>query len=159
MPFEEPIESHEFKETEHVLAHYPEHEPRSASALYNRTHHQLCILQDVPCFICGKSHKDSIITETHHFFCEWAAANAVNWVRFGKLAQNLYNPQTGKHIGSSFDWAEIALEPTLFIDSAENMVVLCADHHRAEGIGIHHVPFPLWILQAFPIDGYEFLTE
>ena len=35
------------------LVFYPEHAPRTASALYTRTHHQLVYDEDRPCVVCG----------------------------------------------------------------------------------------------------------
>jgi hypothetical protein len=119
----------------------------------------LCITQDLPCWTCGKSHhNDGVVTETHHFFVEKAAENAIDWRHFGEKARHLYNPQTGQHIGSSFDWVEVAKNPDSFVDSTANMVVLCPEHHRSSACGIHHVPFPDWILQAFAKHGFRFLT-
>jgi hypothetical protein len=96
--------------------------------------------------------------ETHHFYIEKAAENAIDWKVFGKFADQCYNIQTGESL-AKFDWNEVAKNPDLFVDSEQNMIVLCKQHHTSGPYGIHHVPFPDWILQKFPKDGFQFLTE
>jgi hypothetical protein len=152
-------EPHYMKMTSHFIACFPPHERRKNTNIYNHTHHQLCHVQDMPCFICGKTHKtDGIALETHHFYIEKAAQNAVDWIAFGNSAKNLYNIQTGQHIGSKYDWSCVAKNPDLFVDSPDNMIVLCKEHHISGNKGIHHVPFPNWILQKYPRDGFQFLV-
>lgn len=155
----ESIPSHAMRETNTHTVHYPDHPPRQDTALYRKTHRQLCIVQDLPCLACGKTRKENHIeTETHHFFCEKAGEKAVDWVKFGQFAQNLYNIQTGAHVGSAFDWEKVQKNPDLFVDSIYNMVVLCPECHRSAHKGIHHVPFPEWILQLYAADGFTVLT-
>jgi hypothetical protein len=146
------------KESNSHVVHYPDHPPREDTALYRRTHHELCLVKDLPCFGCGRTRAEhKVLTETHHFFCEKAAEKAVDWIKFGAKAENLYNIQTGVHIGSSFDWDAVQKNSDLFVDSTANMVVLCPDCHRSSTKGIHHVPFPEWVLQAYAMDGFTFL--
>ena len=135
--------------------HFPKHE-RKSSAIYRKTHKQM---KHMPCFICGKTNeKDNIYVETHHFYIEKAAQNAIDWKVFGDFADKCYNMQTGESL-AKFDWGEVAKNPDLFVDSQQNMIVLCKQHHTSGSFGIHHVPFPDWILQKFPKDGFQFLSE
>jgi hypothetical protein len=147
------------EETNTHKIHYPDHPPRKETPEYIRTHKMLCIEKNMPCFICGKTHHEGCQTETHHYFCEYAAMNAIDWIAFGEKAKTLYNPQTGENIGSMFDWKEVQKNPTIFVDSPQNMVVLCPDHHRSSYCGIHHVPYPEWLLQIAPKNGFVFLTK
>ena len=134
--------------------HFPKHDPRKNSAIYTRTHKHM---KHMPCFICGKTNeKDNINVHTHHFYIEKAAENAIDWEVFGKFADTCYNFQTGESL-AQFDWVEVAKNPDLFVDSEQNMIVLCQEHHTSAARGIHHVPFPDWILQKFPKDGFVFL--
>jgi hypothetical protein len=48
-------------------------------------------------------------------------------------------------------------DPSIFVDSEYNMIVLCQEHHRSSNRGIHHVPFPEWFLQFAPKDNFVFL--
>ena len=143
----------------HYTIHYPIHEPRKNSPLYNKTHHDLCHVKGLPCFICGKTNKnDHIALETHHFYCEKMAQTVIDWVKFGEFAKTCYNIQTGENIGKLFDWKKVAENPELFIDSPQNMIVLCKEHHISGKKGIHHVPFPDWILQKYVKRGFEILV-
>jgi hypothetical protein len=144
---------------EHYIVHYPDHPPRKDSEFYKKTHINLCIKQNTPCFICGKTHRDGSQMESHHFFIEKAAESAVDWIKFGEYAQNFYNPQSGTNIGKNFDWKEVSKNPDIFVDSEDNMIVLCEEHHRSNYMGIHHMPFPEWILQLAPKDGFAFITK
>lgn len=153
------VPSHQMRETNTHTIHYPDHPPRKDTPLYRRTHRQLCITQDLPCFICGKTRKrDKVVTETHHFFCEKAAEGAIDWIRFGERAAQFTNPQTNVLIGPLFDWTQVARKPETFVDSIHNMVVLCPEHHRSAARGIHHIPYPEWQLQATAREGFTFLT-
>jgi len=132
--------------------HFPHHDPRKNSSIYNRTHAHM---RHMPCFICGKIFEH---VETHHFYIEKAAQNAIDWKVFGEFADGCYNIQTGEPL-AQFDWLEVAQNPDTFVDSPLNMITLCKQHHTSGAYGIHHVPFPDWILQKFPKDGFQFLTE
>jgi hypothetical protein len=153
-----PVEGHCRKMSSHYTVNYPEHDKRKNSRIYNKTHNDLIHRQKIPCFICGKTNKsDGISLETHHFYCEKSAQNAIDWEKFGEFAKKCYNIQTGENIGSPFDWKEVAKNPDMFVDSKYNMIVLCKQHHRSGNKGIHHVPFPDWILQKYPKNGFQFL--
>ena len=126
----ETIQGHKLNRSTHYIVNYPDHVKRKDSAIYKRSHHELCHIRDTPCFICGKTQKkDNISLETHHFYCEKSAENAIDWQEFSKFATNCYNIQ----------------------------IVLCKEHHISGGKGIHHIPFPDWIIQKYPKNGFEFL--
>lgn len=141
-------------------ANYLYHDKRMYSpfSLYAENHTLLVYKKKLPCFICGKkySREDPLIT--HHFYCEKAAQYSIDWKKFGEFAKNCYNIQTGENIGANFDWDEVEKTPDLFVDSAENLIVLCNEHHMSKNRGIHYVPFPEWILQKYPKDGFDFLV-
>jgi hypothetical protein len=144
--------------TNHYTVQYPNHNPRKNSAIYTKTHHELCDIRDMPCFICGKTKRETGESlETHHFYIEKVAQNAIDWHKFGEFAKICYNIQTGENIGDKFDWKQVEKHPDLFVDSPQNMIVLCKEHHISGNRGIHHVPFPDWILQKFPRDNFQFL--
>jgi hypothetical protein len=152
------IDLHPRKMSNHYTVNYPSHDPRKNSSIYNRTHHLLIDIRDTPCFICGKTKsKDNITLETHHFYCEKAAQNAIDWIKFEEFAKKCYNIQTGENIWKNLDWNEVKNNPDLFVDSEYNMIVLCQEHHRSGNKGIHHVPFPDWILQKYPLNNFNFL--
>jgi hypothetical protein len=152
--------SHTLHESEKYTVTYPDHPPRTDTPLYRKTHKELCLKRDLPCFTCGKTRAENpgLETETHHFYCEKAMENAIDWKKFGKLAQTLYNPQTGLHLGSAYNWEEVAKNPDLFVDSEGNMIVLCPEHHRSSNKGIHHTPFPEWFVQCCILEGFVVLS-
>ena len=51
------IPSHKLFLSNHYNVNYPDHIKRKSSAIYKRTHHELCHIRDMPCFICGKTQK------------------------------------------------------------------------------------------------------
>jgi len=150
------IPSHKLKVSTNYTVVFPNHKKRTNSSLYNRTHDDLINKSHLNCFVCNKT-KNETQLETHHFYCEKAAENAIDWIKFGEFAINCYNIQTGENIGNKFDWKQVAENAELFVDSKYNMIVLCVEHHRSSNRGIHHVPFPEWILQKNAKKGFEFL--
>jgi hypothetical protein len=144
------------KMTNHYTIHYPIHKKRTDSALYTKTHNSLVHKKNLPCFICGKT-KEETVLETHHFYCEKFAQSVIDWKTFGDFARSCYNIQTGENIAGQFDWREVEKDPDLFVDSEYNMIVLCKEHHISGTKGVHHVPFPDWILQKYPKNGFIFL--
>ena len=140
-------ETHIRARSTHYTVHCPDHYHEHSST-YKKTLHAL---KCMPCFICGT--KD---TELHPFYCEKAGQHAINWVAFGAFAKTCYNIQTGENI-DHYNWHEVAKNPELFVDSPHNMIALCAIHHTSEKRGIHHVPFPDWILQKWSKPDFDFL--
>lgn len=127
---------HEFKEDIQVDIYYPNHSQRTESNLFVRTKHHLVDVLDTPCWICGSKDK----REVHHFHCEWAFGNAVDWDQM-------------KTMHPDFDWSTFKNTED-FIDSEYNMMVLCEQHHRAQDAGIHMLPYPIWIAQKFIKSGF-----
>lgn len=120
---------HEVTEDIKIDIYYPDHAPRTESALFERTKHHLVHELDTPCYVCGS--KDN--REVHHFFVEWAYANAVDWDIMHKLHPD-------------FHW-DTFKTPEDFIDDPYNMMILCAKHHREKDHGIHMLPYPIWVVQ------------
>jgi hypothetical protein len=149
-----PPQGHSRNMSNHYTVNYPDHAKRTDSAIYRKTHHAMVHVEKIPCFICSK-YESSL--ETHHFYCEKAAQNAIDWHKFGEFAKTCHNIQSGELIAAHFDWTEVAKNPDIFVDSRYNMIVLCKEHHISGGRGIHHVPFPDWILQKYAKNGFVFL--
>ena len=145
-----PEVGHERSITNHYMIAYPKHEARKSSTIYRHTHKDM---KHMPCFICNKKVDHA---ETHHFYVEKSAQNAIDWIKFGEFAEHAYNIQTGESL-NQFDWTEVSTNSDLFVDSRYNMIVLCKEHHTSGSKGIHHVPFPDWILDKWAKSGYQFL--
>jgi len=132
---------HLVKETSSIAEYYPDHPPRTESALFRKTkkhYHDI----GAACIICGT--KDKI--EIHHMHCEWAMANAMDWD--GKM----------RKAHPDFDWSTYK-EPSDFVDSIYNTVPLCEVHHRHPQKGIHHNPYPTWIAQQCVKEGFVLFPE
>jgi len=146
------------KMSNHYTVNYPLHAERKNSSIYNKTHHYLVHVKKLSCFICGKMNNEHEPLETHHFYCQKSAQNAIDWIKFGEFSKTCYNIQTGENIGANFNWSNVHKNPDIFVDSTYNMIVLCKEHHTSGNKGIHHVPFPDWILQKYPKGGFQFLV-
>lgn len=152
---------------------YPEHPPRKASALYTQTHHRLVAVEDRPCVVCGvrnstlrtPANRDGAkALETHHALIEWAGANAIDW---DKLAADHPDLTTLHALASAYHAHLLAngsfdgtIDPaivTQFVDSPEQMLVICDVHHRSANRGVHMVSGPVWELQRYERGDWDFL--
>jgi hypothetical protein len=119
--------------------------------------------------------------ETHHNIIEWAAANAIDWDKVAKdypdmktiehvahawdLENGTGHPKYGriKHIGMSKKYEGIPkykeIDSTEFVDGVEQMKVLCDVHHRNPYYGIHAITGPIWQLQRYSMNGFEFIPK
>jgi hypothetical protein len=132
---------HTQNETIHLSINYPDHPPRTESALFRKTKHHLVHVLDTPCWVCGTKEK----REVHHWHIEWADSEGVDWDKMRAMHPN-------------FDWSTFK-EPADFVDSEYNMRILCAKHHRGINHGIHMVPFPMWIMQAVSLKDFVFSPD
>ncbi len=162
----------ELKRTLAETVEYPPHPPRKASALYTRTHHELVVEKDTPCAVCGV--KNSTLAtanpygakalETHHNLIEWAGATEIDWDKVAADHPDLPNlvavaKAYHAHLAANGSF-EGTLDPTIvtqFVDSDEQMLVLCDVHHRAAMRGIHMITGPVFELQRYEAPGYSFV--
>lgn len=169
-----PAHEHLIKESAEFADYYPDHSaPRAESETFRRTKAEGHRLK-IPDAITGQTEG----TEYHHVFCEWAYADAVDWVAVKGIATGtitrlpLLDLVTHLPLASGetydvkhsliwmickltellgFDWhAFDPAKPEMFVDSPQNMLVLNAKFHRMKGHGIHLKPFPVWVFAAFP---------
>ena len=154
---------------------YPEHSPRTASALYAKTHHQLVYIEDRPCVVCGVRNSTlgsplalavgAKALETHHDLIEWAGQNEID---YDKLAADHPDLTTlgalagayHAHLNANSGRFEGTLDPailTAFIDSTDQLIVACDAHHRSSGKGIHSITGPIWNLQRYERSDWDFV--
>jgi hypothetical protein len=160
------------KRTLAEVAEYPPHPPRTASALYERTHQQLVVTEDRPCAVCGVRRSTlgtanpygAKALETHHDLIEWAGATEIDWDKLAADHPSLPNlVALAKAYHAHLDahgTFEGTLDPaivTQFVDSDEQMLVLCDVHHRSALQGIHMITGPVWQLQHYAAPGYHFV--
>jgi len=133
------VKRHIRKMTLHVALYYPKHERRTTSSEFRHTRDLLINEQKRACYTCGTRKK----LEVHHFWVEWSLANAIDFELLKKVC-----PAAAKY-------------PTIdkFVDSPDNMRVLCAKHHRHKNYGIHMMDYPDWVAQTFIKEGYQFHTQ
>lgn len=182
MPDKIPVLPHEhaMRTTEVEVEYYPEHPPRKESSTFRRTKeegHKAGLL----CAVSGQPDP-----EYHHVFCEWADADAVDWVAVKAIATGeitqvpvldaLTDQPTGETFpvemsavwmviqitkARGFDWGAFdSAKPDTFIDSPQNMLPLSAKFHRSSTHGIHHRTFPTFAFQMYPrVAGFVFTPD
>lgn len=141
------VDSHPQSRTLKETVYYPSHDPRRASAEYERVHHHLVYELDEPCWICGLRQSELPTgqhMETHHRALEWALANAAD----------------PSKILADFPEMGAADDPHLreWLDSESNMFVLCPAHHRHGLYGVHMITMPAWIAQRYLRDDWNLVT-
>jgi hypothetical protein len=124
---------HNQKVTIELLAVYPDHEPRNEDPHYvyfREARERLKSLGKLRCWICGTDKN----VELHHDKVEYALINGVDIEKFRETF-----PEFG--ISSDEDFLR-------FVESEGNLTPLCTLHHRGY-LGIHNLPYPLWLPQKF----------
>ena len=151
-------QGHEQPSTLHEIAYYPPHGPRDTDPNYRIFHsarHHLIDVLNVGCWIGGAT-KGQIQAglpeghlclgatqlEAHHHIAEFAGLNALDWQKVAKDFPQL-------HINSDEEFLRAA-------ETDGGLLVLCSKHHRAPYHGIHTTSEPVWKLDHYAIDGWEF---
>jgi hypothetical protein len=105
------------------VEHYEAHEKREETPLFKKTKKDMHN-DGVKCWIDNGRCEGTV--EIHHNIIEWSAATEIDW----EIVRQIY------------PWFKD-------VDQREQMLGLCAKHHRHKGYGIHLVPYPIWVLQKF----------
>lgn len=135
------MKEHEYKVHIDVDVFYPDHAPRTESKVFVKTK-QHWHKAGAVCWVCGTEEN----IEIHHKHIEWADSEAVDWDKVRK-----------EH--TSFDWSSFK-QAEDFIDSIYNTIPLCMQHHRGKApFGIHFTPEPIWSIQKYKLDGFEYTKE
>lgn len=161
---------HAVRVTDVEIEYYPDHPPRTESATFRHTKaagHKA----GLRCAVSGQPSP-----EYHHLWCEWADADAVDWVAVKAIALGeiteipVLDAVTDQPTGETFpaeqsavwmicqiaalrgfDWEAFdPAKPETFIDSPQNMLPLSAKFHRSPTHGIHHRSFPTFVFQGYP---------
>lgn len=152
---------------------YPPHAPRTASALYTATHRHLVYDLDSPCAVCEVRHSTlgdptanrvaAKAIETHHSLVEWAGQTEINWDKLSADNPSLPNlvavaAAFHAHLLANGELpADYKLDTTAFVDSTDQMLVLCDVHHRSAGKGVHSITGPIWELQRYERGDWDFV--
>lgn len=159
---------HELKRTLTEQVFYPPHSERANTSQYNKIHHEMVVIQDQPCMICGvknstlddklKNKHNAKAMETHHHVVEWALANAIDLDKFNEVIVQRLRTQNSNNLTYAKDFTQ--QEMLAWIDhSPDNLWVLCDVHHRHTYVGIHAISSPIWSAQALIKDGYVLTPE
>jgi hypothetical protein len=131
----------------------PPHPPRENTPIYMKTHHHLVFTLDKPCAVCGvrnstladpkHNHYGAQDIETHHHPIERCLLDACD----------------PKKVSMIFPQVKDRASLEAFVDSEDNMMVLCDIHHRHPLFGIHHLIGPDFNAQPFLYTGYQVAAE
>lgn len=130
-------EEHEITRTLHEDDYLPGHGEREA-ALFEKSRHQLVVIEKRACWLCGATEH----LQAHHSPIEFARANDADFSPGSKIRQDK----------PDFDWAAFDAaggDPTLFIDSTHNLIILCEPCHIGENRGIHNKTHPNWVFRRY----------
>lgn len=155
------VPEHVQSRTLHEAAHYPAHGPRENDPnyrIFHQSRHHLIDVLGVGCWIGGATKTQiaaglpvdhrcygATALEAHHSVAEFAGLNALDWQ---KVAADF--PTLGIH--SDADLLAAA-------ESEGGLSVLCSKHHRDPRAGIHSITYPVWSLDRYARDDWEFLGE
>jgi hypothetical protein len=149
-----PVVAHWKKDT--LIQEYwlPEHSTRRESAEFRKNKKFLRDTCELPCWVCGASQSEENPLEVHHVF-EWALWNAMEPRRVTAILEVLefyeegYLAKSAKKAALQKRYADaVESGPLCTPDDVRNLVVLCQQHHRDKGVGIHMISFPVWIGMA-----------
>lgn len=126
----------------------PPHDRRTESPEYEKAHHFLVYTKNAPCAVCGVTRRtlgnpkrnlfQATAMETHHTYIEYSLRNACDWRKVHARFPSVYSRDSLER----------------WIDSPENLTVLCSTHHRSLQYGIHHLSVPDWNVLPFLRRGY-----
>lgn len=149
---------HEQKEALSVDVLLPGHAPRKATALFERTRKELIAREGGRCFVSNMTAEElGAPLEAHHHPIERCFAEIINWTRFAADCRaGHWGPYT-----QAFDWdsflAAVPFDPYTFVDDMTvNGLLLGKQFHTVKDAGIHTLPFPIFIVQKYAIDGWQF---
>lgn len=140
---------HEERETLSVDVNIPGHDPRKATALFERTRKVLIEREGARCWVCGRTAEESgHPLEAHHSPIERSFAEMIDWSEGSIIRKDFPN----------FDWAHFnEKDPYTFVDNMlVNGLLVCKDHHIGKDEGIHTLPFPIYLAQRYGKSGYKF---
>lgn len=149
---------HEEKETIQVDINIPGHAPRVTTTLFEHSKKELLARDGGRCFISGMTAEESgHPLEAHHHPIERCFAEMIDWPRF---ADDCKKGHWGQY-AQAFDWdsflSAVPFDPYTFVDDMRvNGLLLSKQFHTIKDMGIHMLPFPIWVAQKYGKEGYKF---
>lgn len=118
----------------------PTHPTRGAESSEFEESKKTLEKKDPECFICGiKELPSGQNFEGHHYSTEWSLQNSVDLAKIQKDFPN-------------------ATSVTEWLDSIDNLILLCPKCHRAPLYGVHMITMPAWIVQKYQKDGWDLVS-
>lgn len=141
------------------VALYPPHPPRKATPEFNRNHHQMIVVEDLPCASCGVCHSDlqdptrrndpkinpfgASQMELHHWIYEDAMCEGVDLDYFNEHTRTGVAKNTGDTETYTQPFTQEQMEMWIH-GHRHNLLPLDDMCHRHPYVGIHAVTYPLW---------------
>jgi hypothetical protein len=151
-------EAHTEKEMLDVDVLLPGHAPRKETALFEHSRKLLIKREGGRCFVSGMTADQlGAPLEAHHHPIERCFAEVIDWHRFSADCKaGHWGPYA-----QAFDWdsflSATPFDPYRFVDDMTvNGLLLGKQFHIIKDAGIHMLPFPIWIVQKYALEGYRF---
>ena len=134
------VNAHAVSRTLHETVYTPSHPKRGASSTeFQESKKALEEISDT-CWICGRTAEQSgSPLEGHHLSTELSLINSVDFAKVKEAFPHAKDPET-------------------WLDSTDNLVLLCAKCHRSPMYGVHMVTMPAWIVQKYQRDGWDLVN-
>ena len=141
--------THEQKVTIGTDINLPDHEERVTTSKFTHTKKQLVDKVGGRCWVCGRTEEESgHPMEAHHYPIERSLAEGVDW--------NIVRKDFPEFDWKTFDEKN---DPYFFVDDMTvNGLLLCKMHHTGVNAGIHFMPHPLWVIQRYLKEGYQYTS-
>jgi hypothetical protein len=131
-----PVAAHDQAVTNHYVMHFPDHAPRESDPHYRDfEHYRRTHIAAARCQFAidtGDASECDGGLELHHAHVEFSLQNGVDLARLEHRYPGISDPHD---IGA-------------WVESGENLIFLCARHHRGHG-GIHHASASDWEAEHF----------
>ena len=135
------VQAHAQSRVLNETIYYPTHPKRGAESKEFEQNKREMIASGDACYICGGTAESTgKPLEGHHFHFEWSLANSIDIVK----VKNRINPT-------------VTDIPT-FLDSKENLLILCAKCHRSNKYGVHMITHPAWVAPRIQLDGWDLVN-
>ena len=130
------VNAHAVSRALHETVYTPTHPKRGDSSAEFKASKEALEKETPGCWICGTT--DAVL-EGHHLNTEWSLINSVDLAKIR---------ETFPQAKSLEDW----------LDSIENLILLCPKCHRSPLYGVHMVTMPAWIVQKYQLAGWDLVN-
>lgn len=127
----------------------PPHPPREETPEYARAHNHLVKVLDEPCAMCGVRNSTLHDSKQNPF-----GATAIETHHY-PIERSLLDACDPRKVGVVFPQVKDRASLETFVDSEQNLMVLCDIHHRHPLHGIHHLTPQDFFVQPFLLEGYQ----